>query len=138
MPLSAWMSAVQTGFRSRTAIPVVPSPTRTRSAPTNSSREADAALVHEHARLRVELEDAGRRHAQQRAAPVDDEVQHALEVERGADQARDLEERLVLRRAALGLREESRVLDRHRRLGGEVGQRRQVVLGERLAGARRG
>ena len=91
------MSAVQTGFRSRTAIPVVPSPTLTRAAADELRGQADSSLVDERARLGVELEDADRRHSHERAAPVDDEIQDAFELERGADQPGDLEQRVVFR-----------------------------------------
>ena len=94
-------------------------------------RESAAALVGHHAGFPVDPHDADRGHPQQCPAPVHDQVQDAVDVEGRADRAAHLEERLVLGRVAGGLVEETRVLERHRGLRGEVGQGGEVFLGER-------
>ncbi len=94
-------------------------------------REAATALVDQEAGGRLEAEDAEARHAEHRPATIHHEVQDAVDLECRADDRAHLEERLVLGRIAGGLVEEPRVLERHRRLRGEVGQGREILLGER-------
>ncbi len=60
-----------------------------------------------------------------------DQVEDAIDVQGRADRAAHLEQGLVLGRVAGGLVEEPRVLERHRGLRGEVGQDREILLGER-------
>ena len=94
-------------------------------------REAAAALVVEEAGGRVQARDSEGRDSQQGLAAIDHEVEHPVDLEGRAHDRADLEQGLVLGRVAGGLVEEARVLERHRGLGGEVGEGREVLVGER-------
>ena len=95
-------------------------------------RQADAPLVRQDAGGRIQLEDPGRPHAQQRPGPLDDQVQDALHLERGAHEPADLEEGLVLGGAPRSLVVESGVFDRDGRLGSEGDEKLQFLLGRAM------
>ena len=100
--------------------------------PDELRRQADAPLVGQDAGGRVQLEDPGRPHAQQRPGPLDDQVQNALHLERGAHEPADLEEGLVLGGAPRSLVVEPGVFDRDGRLGGEGDEKLQLFLGRAM------
>ncbi len=88
-------------------------------------------LVGQEAGGRVEARDAEGRDPQQGLTAIHHQVEDAVDLEGRAHHSADLEQSLVLGRVAGGLVEEARVLERHRGLGGEVGEGREVLVGER-------